>query len=740
MGGSIGRVAVIGAGTMGSAIAAHVANAGVPALLLDLDGRAADAVARMPADRRSPFVDADAARLVTPGSVEADFDRLAECDWIIEAVVEDAAVKRSLLRRVDAVRRPGSVVSSNTSTITLATLIAGMPDSFAADFLITHFFNPPRRMRLLEVVAGERTRKDAVERLRAFADVALGKTVVMAKDSPGFIANRIGIMWIQTAVNRAVSQGLDVEEADYVLGPAAGFPKTGIFGLLDLVGLEVAAAIAAALGCALPADEPLQAELGRAAVVTRLLTHGYRGFYRRAGDRREAIDLAECAYRPLRRPRLDCLNADGLRNLLAHPDRGGRYAWSVMAPTLSYAAALMPQLADDVAAIDAALRLGYNWRLGPFEMIDRIGPAWLAGELRRHGMAVPPLLDGMGDRRFYPIAEPARAAGAAILGEARRRAPPLAANSAASLWDIGDRVACLELHARRDTITADTLALLGQSIALVPTNGFKAMVITGGGDNFAVGADIGMALFAANIGLWDDVEAMVGAGQQAFAALRAAPFPVVGAPSGLALGGGCEMLLHCAAIQAHMETYVGLVETGLGLVPAWGGCKEMLRRWAIRPDLPKGPMPAVAKAFEIIGRGTVAKSAAEARSLGFLARSDGITMNRDRVLADAKARALSMVDGYAPPPAAALRLPGPSGATALTLAVRSARLRGDIGDHDALVASHLAEVLSGGDSDPAEGIGEAQLLCLERRAFMALIRHPATLSRIEHMLETPKRL
>ena len=753
----IRQAAVIGAGVMGAGIAAHLANAGVPVLLLDVKAAIAQgALDKLRQADPPAFMHRGAAKLVTAGAVDEHLAGLAACDWIIEAVVERPEVKRALYDKLAAVKRAGAALSSNTSTIPLAVLQHGMADALAADFLVTHFFNPPRHMRLLELVAGPRPRPETVARIQAFADHRLGKTVIRAKDTPGFVANRIGVYWLQAAVTCAVDLGLTVEEADAVLGAPAGIPRTGVFGLLDRVGHDLMPPVIASLAGALGPDDALHRVVRDQPVIRHLIETGHTGrkgkggFYRRGDAGKEAVDLHSGAWRPVIKPQLDSLEQGrDLTALLRHPDKGGRYAWAVLGGTLAYAASLVPEISESITAVDEAMRLGYNWRWGPFELLDRVGPAWFAARLRETGQAVPPLLEQIGDGRFHRVAagrlqafgpggyaEVTRPDGVLLLRDVRRLNRPVARNGSAALWDIGDGVLCLEFTAKMNAIDPDILAMARQAIALKPT----ALVIHNDGDNFSVGANIGLALFAANIGLWDEIERLVAEGQDTYRALRQAPFPVVGAPSGMALGGGSEILLHCDAIQAHAESYLGLVETGVGAVPAWGGCKELLRRLQASPLLPRGPMPAVAKAFETIALATVAKSAFEAKELGFLAADDGITMNRDRLLAEAKARALSLAAQYQPPPPPVFRLPGPSGRAALMRAVEALRKSGKATPHDAVVAGQLATVLSGGDTDMTEVLTETQVLALERAAFMALIRQPATLARIEAMLETGKPL
>ncbi|MFQ5775433.1 MAG: 3-hydroxyacyl-CoA dehydrogenase NAD-binding domain-containing protein [Kiloniellaceae bacterium] len=777
----IEKAAVIGAGVMGGGIAAHLANAGVPVLLLDVppsdstgdDGAgrnalAEGAIARMLKADPAPFMHARFARLVTPGNTEDDLGRLAEVDWIVEAVVEDLEVKRDLYRRIEAVRRDGSIVSSNTSTLPLARLIEGLPDRFARDFLITHFFNPPRYMRLLELVAGAKTRPEARQALGDFADRRLGKGVVACHDTPGFVANRVGSFWLQCAVVEALDHGLRVEEADAVMSRPLGIPKTGVFGLLDLVGLDLMPKVDASLAATLPNDDAYHGIRRPWPLLDRLIAEGYTGrkgkggFYRldTSGGRRvkEAIDLHTGDYAPAAKPALESLQASksgGLKALVEHPDRGGRYAWAVLSRVLAYAATHVPEIVDTVCDVDRALKLGYNWKYGPFELIDRLGPGYLAQRLAQEGRAVPPLLRAAaeagafyrvrdGRRQYLSVtggyADLPRPEGVLLLEDVKLHAGPLAKNASASLWDIGDGVVCLEVHTKLNTIDPDVLSMIETAVKTVE-KGYKALVVYNEGEHFSAGANLGLALFAANTGLWPMIESMVEQGQKAYRRLKHAPFPVVAAPSGLALGGGCEILLNSDAVQAHAESYVGLVEAGVGLVPGWGGCAELLARLAADPKRPKGPMPPVAAAFETIGMAKVAKSAFEARDLGFLRPQDAITFNRERLLSEAKAKALELVEGYRPPEPAALTLPGPSGKASLAFAVRDLRHKGVATAHDETVAGALAEVLTGGPgADMTEPVPAEAVLALERAAFMKLVRTEPTLQRMEHTLETGKPL
>ncbi|KAA5606034.1 3-hydroxyacyl-CoA dehydrogenase [Roseospira marina] len=770
----IKTVAVLGAGVMGAGIAAHAANAGARVLLLDIVPKGASsrnalaegAVARMLKADPAPFMGKAAAKNITCGNLEDDLSALAEADWIIEAVIERPDIKRALYEKVEAVRKDGSVVSSNTSTLPLATLIEGLPERFARDFLIAHFFNPPRYMRLLELVTGPKTRSEAAASVEHFADHHLGKSVVHCKDTPSFIANRLGVFWSQSAVVEAFERGLDIEDVDAIIGRPMGVPKTGVFGLLDLVGLDLIPHVNASLADSLPKGDPFHTINRPVPLIGDLIADGYTGrkgkggFYRlnRAGGSKvkEAIDLTSGLFRPARKADVPAVKESGkdLRALLSHDSPHGAYAWAVMGPTLAYAASLVGVVADDIVAIDEAMRLGYAWKQGPFELIDRIGADWLAERLAADGHPVPEILKTAAGRTFYrvdagqleylgldgayhPVERPE---GVLLLEDVKRAAKPVLRNGSAALWDIGDGVACFEFTSKMNSMDPDIMDLLGKAIRRVKRD-FKALVIHNEGTNFSVGANLGLALFAANIAAWSEIESLVEQGQETYRALRTAPFPVVAAPSGMALGGGCEIVLHCDAVQAHAETYIGLVECGVGLVPAWGGCTEMLHRWSTLGRLPKGPMPAAATVFETISTATVAKSAAEAKERLFLRPHDGITMNRARLLADAKARALAMVEGYTPPGPREIVLPGPSGRTAMGMAVQGFRKTGKATPYDEIVAGALAAVLSGGDdADVLAPVGEDTLLELERTHFMRLVRTPGTLARVESMLMTGKPL
>jgi 3-hydroxyacyl-CoA dehydrogenase len=763
---AIAKVCVIGSGVMGSGIAAHVANAGISVLLLDIvkDGPDRSAIARGAIDRMlkadpAPFMSKEAAKLVTPGNLEDDLAQVVDCDWIIEAVVENLEIKQALYEKLEGVRKPGSIVSSNTSTMPLAILTAGRSEDFQRDFLITHFFNPPRYLRLLELVAGPKTRTQAVAEIDAFADFKLGKGVVRCKDTPGFIANRIGTYWIQAAVNEAIDLELSVEAADALASKPMGIPKTGVFGLIDLVGLDLMPLIAKSMAMTLPKGDDFLRISRTPPLFQKMIDEGFTGrkgkggFYRLNEKRQKlAIDLRTGEYHPAGKVKLEAIERAGksLKGLATDPSTEGEYVKRVLVQTLGYVASLVPEITDDITAVDEAMRLGYNWTYGPFELIDQLGADWLAEQI---GPKAPAILkkasDGFYkteggqllalalDGSYKPVV---RKDGVLLLADIKRATKPLLKNASASLWDIGDGVVCFEFTGKMNSLDGDVMKLLGESIALVQMKGLKGLVVYNEGTNFTVGANLGLALFAANIALWPAIEELIAGGQQTYKALKYAPFPVVGAPSGMALGGGCEILLHCDHVQAHAESYIGLVEVGVGIIPGWGGCKEMLARQFAEKRRPQGPMPPIAKVFETISTAQVSKSAALAKELGYLKSSDGITMNRDRLLADAKAKVLEMAQNYTPPVASEFRLPGPTARVAMEMAVDGFRQQGKATPHDETVSKKLAHVLSGGDTDITEILSEDDLLLLERTTFMQLAKTPETLARMEHMLATGKPL
>lgn len=780
---SIAKIAVLGSGVMGSGIAAHIANAGFLVLLLDIvpkeGGRsslAEKAVEKQLAAKPSGFIHKSRAKLVTCGNMEDDLGKLAECDWIIEVVLEKLSVKQDVYRKIDAVRKKGSIVSSNTSTLPIHELVEGFPEAFKQDFMITHFFNPPRFMRLLEVVKGKDTRSDAFAAISHFADVQLGKGIVECKDTPGFIANRIGVYWMMLGLLEAMRLGISVEQADAVMGRPVGIPKTGVFGLFDLIGIDLMPLIAKEMLSTLPENDAFRTLYQEPDLIKKMIADGYTGrkgkggFYRinKVGEKKikEVIDLKTGAYSTAAgKVTLASVDAakGGLQALVTHNDIGGQYAWAVLSGTLAYAASLIPDISDDITGVDDAMRMGYNWKFGPFELLDKLGVDWFAQKLKDEGKPVPELLQKAAGKKLYDLKDGKRQAfaiggaykaivppdGSLMLSDIKLTAKPVLKNASASVWDLGDGIACLELTSKMNSIDLDILGMMQQLVPVVQKD-FKGLVVGNDADNFSVGANLALMLMAANIAAWSQISDMVRQGQQAMMGLKYAPFPVVASLSGMALGGGCELVLHSNAVSAHVEAYPGLVEVGVGLIPGWGGCKEMIVRHMAGKSTgggfiknvmaTGGAMPALTKIFETIGTAKVAGSAEEARDMKILHEDDAITMNRVRVLADAKAKCISMASGYVAPEKPVVHLPGGSAKVAMSMAVDGLAAAGKATPHDVVVCKILANVLSGGDTDISEPLSEQQLLDLEHEAFMELIKTKGTLARIEHMLATGKPL
>ncbi len=789
----IKKVAVIGSGVMGSGIAAQVANAGVPVVLLDIKLPDKDlakmAVEKLLKTDPAPFMSPRNAKLIQTGNLDDNLDMIADCDWIIEVVLEDLKIKHATYDKLSKHMKKGAILSSNTSTIPLALLTETLSKEQKQNFLITHFFNPPRYLRLLEIVTGPETDKAMIRTVTEFCDVRLGKGVVECKDTPGFIVNRILTYFMQSALNVAVNDKVSIEVADAVLSKPVGIPKTGVFGLIDLVGVDLMPHLANSLLSTLPPEDSYRKIYKDYPFIAGMIKAGFTGrkgkggFYALDANRKkQTLQLnpdsfdAATSYAPSQKVSgLASVDAGkkGLKAVVTADDVGGKYAWSVLSQTLAYAASLVPQIADDVARVDEAMRLGTNWKKGPFEMIDDLGPAWFAEELKKAGRPVPEFLAKVGSGTFYKVEngqlqffgtdgkyhDVKRAEGVLLLQDIKRKSvKPVFKTGSAALWDVGNDVLCLEFTGKMNALDDQVFAVIDQAIKITgPGKQFKALVVHNEGSAFSAGANLGLALFAANIAMWPQIEELVAGGQRAYKALKFAPFPVVSAPSGIALGGGCEILLHSDHVQAHAETYCGLVEVGVGFIPGWGGCKEMILRYQARERAaydkatggkklwfaPKNtPMGAIRQAFQTIGTATVAKSAADAKEIGYLRDSDGITMNKDRLLFDAKKKALELVDNYqAPVPVEDIRLPGPAGKYALDLAVADMAKNGKATPYDVVVSSALARVLSGGEkADWTVPLKEDDIIKLEREEFMKLARNPGTVARIEAMLETGKPL
>jgi 3-hydroxyacyl-CoA dehydrogenase len=750
---------------MGAQIAAHVANAGLPVRLLDLDARTArEGLARALALKPDPLFTRDTASRIALGGFETDLARLAESDWIVEAVVERPEVKREVLAQVDEARRPGTIVSSNTSGLPIAPLAEGRSGDFRRHWLGTHFFNPPRYLHLLEIIPTAETDPAVVGTLRAFADRVLGKGVVLARDTPGFIANHVALYGVLRAIEALERGKYTVEEIDAITGPVLGRPKSATFRTLDIAGLDVLALVIATLRERLPGRQgdafrtpPLLSRLIEAGAIGE---KAGRGFYRRvkgAGGASEiqALDPTTLDYRPAAPVRLPSLEAaraieplpDRVRALFAGRDRVGDFLRRTLPPFLIYTARVAPDIAFSPDDVDRVLQWGFGWELGPFELVDAIGirevlDAWLASG--PDDRSVPPLLqealdNGRNQVRGGPV--PPAAPDLRILRTARTQDRAVVRrNAGASLVDLGDGVLCVEFHSKMNAIGGDSIAMLRAGVEEAE-RGFAALVVGNEAQHFSAGANLMLLLLEAQEGNWEEIDLMIRGFQQTTAALRSARVPVVVAPAGLTLGGGCEIVLHGDRVQAAAESYVGLPEVALGLIPAAGGTKEMLAR-AVE-GLPPGAdlLPAVQRVFETIGFAKVSTSAGDAAALGYLRPVDRVTMNRERLLSDAKALAMTRVrEGYHPPQPRLIRVGGDGIRAALTLGVHLAWRAGRISDHDALIGRRLADVLSGGSFPGVVTVSEQHVLDLEREAFLSLCGERRTLERIQHTLRTGRHL
>lgn len=791
----IKHVCVLGSGVMGSGIAALIANADVKVTLLDIVPEGAqdrNALANAAIEKQQKgaapgFSHPRNAKLVTAANLEDHLDAVADADLIIEAVLERLDVKHAVYAKIDAVRKKGSVVSSNTSTLPLHMLTDGMSDAFKRDFMITHFFNPPRFMRLLETLPSPSMPEQTYQRICAFGDKVLGKGIVHCKDTPGFLANRIGVYWMTLGLLEAIKLNINVEDADAIMGKPLGIPKTGMFGLYDLIGIDLMPLIAKAMLSSLPENDAFRSTYALPKLVETMIEGGYTGrkgkggFYRlvigeNGKKSKEVIDLNTGEYRAEKKSKLASVASakSGVAALLNHPDIGGQYAAAVMVKTLHYAASLIPEISDDMESIDQAMQLGYNWKYGPFAMIDRMAAGGVAGTeifakaCEMMGLSVPAIIASARGKKLFDVTPEARtqfttkgayasimrAAGTLMLEDIKRSSKPVKKNASAQIWDLGDGIACLELTSKMNTWDPENLAMVQQAPEVVKS-GFKGLVIATDAEHFSFGANIGFFMLACNTASWWAISDMITQGQQAFMGLKYAPFPVVASLSGMALGGGCELLLHCDGVQAHMESYPGLVEAGIGVIPGWGGCKELIFRHAALAEasskaiaqckkpaalMPSGPMPAISKVFEYVSVAKVAGSAQQAQDMLILNNASRISMNRARVLFDAKELTLALAENYAPPEPRTVRLPGKSGHSALMLAVDNFVHSGKATPHDVVVSSHLASVLTGGDTDITVEMTEADLLQLEHDHFMELVHTKPTRDRIAHMLATSKPL
>ena len=804
----IHKVAILGAGTMGARIAAHFANAGVPSYLLDIvppeaPARNKIAAAGLEAAKKSKpaaFMEPGLARLVTIGNFDDDLKKLADVDWIIEAVVENLEIKRALLKKVEAVRKPGTIITTNTSGLPVGKIAEGFSDDFRRTWFGTHFFNPPRYMRLLELIPTPESDRALMDAVSHFCDVRLGKGVVLAKDTPNFIGNRIGTFSVLNVMRLMQEMDLTIEEVDALTGQAVGWPKSATFRTIDLVGLDILGHV---VGNMTHHVHDERSDLRLPGFFSEMLQRKWLGdktkggFYKKVKggpgqeDERLALDWKTLEYHPRLKPKFPALDmaknvedtGARLRMLLgldgsapAKGDKAGAFLWASLSELWTYAANRVPEISDTMVEIDAAMKLGFNWELGPFELWDAAGVEATVARMKKEDKPVAANVEkllGSGQKSWYGD-DPKAASGRKYwdLGSASWRAVEVPngiwsvtvakksngvvkKNSGASLVDLGDGVACIEFHSKMNALGADIIGLITQTLRSGgPGDAFDAFVITNDATNFSVGANLMLLLMSVQEEEWDDVDLAIRQFQGMTNAIKFSPKPVVTAPFGLCLGGGTEISLHAAARQPHAELYTGLVEVGVGLLPGGGGCKEMLLRAvdnaAAGREKSSGEalagsvemLQAMKRAFETIATAKVATSAHEARGLGFLNDADGITMNRERVLSDAKARALELVRaGYEPPvPRSDIPAPGENLVATLKMGVHLMRQGDYITDYEVKLGGKIAEVLCGGNVTPGTPVSEQYILDLEREGFKSLCGEKKTQERIQYTLKTGKTL
>ncbi len=789
----LARAAVLGSGVMGGAIAAHLANSGVPVLLLDLappdladdeqkrgltltdpqvrNRIAAAGKARALASNPAAFFSPARAQMVTIGNFEDDLPKIADADWIIEAVVEDLAIKQQLLERVERHRGEAAVVSTNTSGLPVARIAAGRSETFRRHFLGTHFFNPPRYLKLLEIIPLRETDPEVVAAASRWGEWRLGKGVVYAHDRPNFIANRIGGYASRKVVQSMEERGLTVEEVDELTGPVIGRPRSATFRTIDLVGLDTVIHVSDNSYKNLPDDEERDIFIVP-PLFREMATRGWlgektgSGFYKRVDGEIYALDYTTMEYRPRKRVVLPSVESakliddpqKRLRQLVASPDQAGQLLWHLTSSVLVYAARRIPEISDDIVNVDRAMRWGFAWEHGPFETWDLLGVAETARRLEDEGREVPPLVRTVldhggtfyrehdGRREFFDLAggayrpEPERP-GVIDLSPLKKQNRVVATNPSASLVDLGGGIACLEFHSKLNTIGEDTLRMLSRSLEETRRS-FDGLVIGNQGQEFSAGANLMLLLLEAQEGNWDEVDLVVRQFQRTNLTLRYFELPVVAAPFGRTLAGGCEICLPCAQIQAAAETYIGLVETGVGLIPSGGGTTEMLRRASARaPDGTADLFPFAQWVFETIALAKVSTSAEDARKLGYLQDGDGISMHSDHLIADAKEACLARVRiGYRPPLRLPVRVTGERGLSAIETYLFLMRTAGHISEYDVVVGKKLAHVVCGGRVPYGTEVTEEYLHDLEREAFLSLLGQPKTMERIRHTLKTGRAL
>lgn len=788
---NIKKAAVLGAGTMGAAIAAHLSNAGIQTLLLDIAAPDAEdnkksrdqlvnklfeAAKKL---KPAPFMLGDNANLIEVGNFTDDIGKLKDCDFVIEAVVERLDIKHKLFAQVEKNMKAGAVIASNTSGIPIESIAEPFSEDFKKHFVGVHFFNPPRYMKLVEVIPTKDTDGETACKLSGFLDERLGKGVVPAKDRPNFIANRVGVYSIMAVLDEMIKQNFTPTEVDQMTGKAIGHASSATFRTSDLVGLDVTAHVVSNLYPAIPEDEDRDTfkipEVMQTLLDKKILgdkTNG--GFFKKSKDetgRRVILelDLNTFEYKPQEKTKFASLDAakqiedipTRVKQLVWGKDKVGEFLWKTTARISAYAANRIPEIADTIVEIDNAIKWGFGWEIGVFETWDAIGVRESVERMKAEGIKVPENVQKMldsgaetfykyenGTRSFYDLVngdykEIADKPGVIVLKSVKDRTGVIKKNSGASLIDIGDGVACLEFHSKMNSIGSDTMQMMKFAVDEVEKNHI-GLVIGNQGGNFSAGANIMMLLLAAQEEEWDDINLMIHTFQQANMRLRYSSKPVVAAPYGLSLGGGCEIPLHADKVRAAGETYMGLVEVGVGLLPGGGGTKEMtLRAMDLAKKTPDAdPLVFLKKTFEILGMGKVATSAQEAKSFGFLRDSDAISMNGDRLIADAKQEVLNLAAaGYVQPVQRTdIYAMGEAGMAAFKIALTMMKRGGFISEHDELIGRKIAKILCGGELNHASNVSEQYLLDLEREGFLSLCGTRKTQERIAAMLKTGKPL
>ncbi len=798
---TIERVAILGSGVMGSRIAAHFANAGIASYLLDIVPRelkpeekerrltlqspearnriAREGLEEAKKSKPAAFFSPELSELVTIGNFEDHKEWISKADWIIEVVVERLDIKQQVLQMVDQLRKPGSLVTSNTSGIPISALAAGRSDDFRKHFCGTHFFNPPRYMKLLEIIPTGETLSDVVEFLARFGERVLGKGIVYCKDTPNFIANRIGVFSMLYTIKVMVEDGYTIEEVDQITGPATGKPKSATFRTADIVGLDTIVHVAKNLYEAVPNDE-MRGTFVILPFIETLLENKWlgdktkQGFYKKTkGNNGEkailTLDYHSMEYRPRQKAKFQSLDmgknienvSERLRMLTYSQDRAGKFIWKTLSAILLYSAQRVPEITDDIIHIDNAMKWGFNWELGPFETWDAIGVEESVKKIREEGKTIPPIVEKLlssGKKSFYRSENGVRSffdwrsgeykaekdmPGIIVLPSLKDRKKEIRKNSGASLVDLGDGVACLEFHSKMNAIGEDILQMTQIAIEETEKN-FEGLVIGNQGTNFSVGANLLLILMQAQDENWDELDLVVRAFQKATMSLRYSSKPVVAAPFGMTLGGGCEFSLGADRIHSSAELYIGLVEVGVGVIPAGGGTKEMLVRniEGIPANSDADLFPFVKRAFETIGLAKVSTSAMDAKSIGYMRSTDSYSMNKDRPIGDAKQVVLGMVTSGYTTPTMRTNIPvlGEPGLANLTVGIHLMKEAGYISEYDAHIGRKLAYILCGGDLTAKSFVSEQYLLDLEREAFLSLLGEKKTQDRIKYMLEKGKPL